>query len=145
MSPASLPRTPLTRVPEPDLGTELIPKERYLSRRFAALENEHLWPRVWLLAGLESDLDAPGDYLTFEIARESVLADVVEGRDAAGKGGRPGLVGHRGWSGCGGRLEVRCRRWGGERRARYLARPPAAIADPMDEPCDLLIERWRTP
>jgi len=70
---AKLPATPLERAPVPDLGHATIPKERYLSREWADLEHAHLWPRVWLLAGLESDLAAPGDYLTFEIGRESVV------------------------------------------------------------------------
>jgi phenylpropionate dioxygenase-like ring-hydroxylating dioxygenase large terminal subunit len=57
----------------PALGHARVAKERYLSPAWAALEHEYLWPRVWLLAGLGSDLRAPGDYLTHEIGRESVL------------------------------------------------------------------------
>lgn len=70
---APVPHTPLERAPVPDLGDAPIPKERYLSREWLELEAEHLWPRVWLLAGLVCDLAAPGDYLTCEIGRESVL------------------------------------------------------------------------
>jgi phenylpropionate dioxygenase-like ring-hydroxylating dioxygenase large terminal subunit len=68
-----LARTPLDRAPRPVLGTAPIPKERYVSAEFARLERERLWPRVWLLAGVERDLPAPGDYLTYEIADESIL------------------------------------------------------------------------
>jgi phenylpropionate dioxygenase-like ring-hydroxylating dioxygenase large terminal subunit len=60
---------------------EPIPKERYTSRAFAELEWERLWPRVWLLAGRASDAPEPGDYLTFELGRESVL--VVRQRDGS--------------------------------------------------------------
>jgi len=50
-----------------------IPKERYTSRDFARREWEHMWPRVWLLAGRASDAPEPGDYFTFEIGHESIL------------------------------------------------------------------------
>ena len=66
-------RTPLERAPWPELGTALIPKERYVSPDYARLEWERMWTRVWLLAGLESDLQSPGDYLTLEIGPESIL------------------------------------------------------------------------
>jgi phenylpropionate dioxygenase-like ring-hydroxylating dioxygenase large terminal subunit len=63
----------MERAPVPALGTAPIPKERYLSREFAQLEWERMWTRVWLLAGRESDIPAPGDYFTFEIGPESIL------------------------------------------------------------------------
>ena len=56
-----------------DLGSELIPKERYTSAEFARLEWERMWTRVWLLAGRASDAARPGDYFTFEIGPESIL------------------------------------------------------------------------
>ncbi len=70
---SKLPPTPLERAPVPDLGTALIPKSRYISRAYAEKEHAHLWNRVWLLAGFLRDLPLPGDYLTYEIGRESVL------------------------------------------------------------------------
>ena len=72
-------RTPLERMPDPKLGTEPIAAERYISAEFAALERQRLWPRVWLLAGFQRDLERPGDYFTSEIADESIL--VVRQRD----------------------------------------------------------------
>jgi phenylpropionate dioxygenase-like ring-hydroxylating dioxygenase large terminal subunit len=65
--------TPMERAPVPELGHDQIPKERYTSPDFARLEWERMWTKVWLLAGRESDLRAPGDYLTFEIGVESVI------------------------------------------------------------------------
>jgi phenylpropionate dioxygenase-like ring-hydroxylating dioxygenase large terminal subunit len=65
--------TPMAKAPDPDLGHEPIPKERYTSAEFAALEWQRMWRQVWLLAGRESDIPEPGDYLTFEIGPESVL------------------------------------------------------------------------
>jgi phenylpropionate dioxygenase-like ring-hydroxylating dioxygenase large terminal subunit len=68
-----LPPTPLERAPVPDLGTALIPKSRYISRDYADREHAQLWNRVWLLAGFLRDLPEAGDYLTYEVGRESVL------------------------------------------------------------------------
>ena len=78
--PAPL-RTPMERAPWPDLGTSLVPKERYTSSDYARLERERMWTRTWLLAGLESDLRRPGDYTTFEIGPESIL--VIRQRDGS--------------------------------------------------------------
>jgi phenylpropionate dioxygenase-like ring-hydroxylating dioxygenase large terminal subunit len=63
--------TQLHPAPLHDAGS--IPKERYTSKRFAELEWERMWTRVWLLAGRTSDIADPGDYLTLEIGTESVL------------------------------------------------------------------------
>ncbi len=63
----------MEKAPDPDLGTELIPKERYSSVEFMRLEQERMWKRVWLLAGRESDIPTPGDYFTFELGSESIL------------------------------------------------------------------------
>jgi phenylpropionate dioxygenase-like ring-hydroxylating dioxygenase large terminal subunit len=65
--------TPMAKAPDPDLGTALVPKERYTSPDFAAREWSGMWKRVWLLAGREADIPEPGDYLTFEIGAESIL------------------------------------------------------------------------
>jgi len=65
--------TPIDKTPDPALGHELVPKERYTSAEFARLEWERMWTKVWLLAGRESDLRVAGDYLTLEIGAESIL------------------------------------------------------------------------
>jgi phenylpropionate dioxygenase-like ring-hydroxylating dioxygenase large terminal subunit len=66
-------RTPVEKAPEPELGADVVPKTRYTSPEFMRLENERLWPRVWLLAGREADVAKPGDWFTFEIGPESIL------------------------------------------------------------------------
>ncbi len=73
--------TPMERAPDPGLEYAPIPKDRYTSPEFAALEWERMWTRVWLLAGRASDIPEPGDYFTFEIGPESVL--VVRQRDGS--------------------------------------------------------------
>lgn len=78
-----LPPTPMERAPVPDLGTAPIPKSRYTSRDYKELEDERLWPKVWHLAGLVSDLDEAGQYFTYEVGRESVLVIKQEGGEIA--------------------------------------------------------------
>jgi phenylpropionate dioxygenase-like ring-hydroxylating dioxygenase large terminal subunit len=71
----------MERAPVPALGHERIPKERYTSPDYARREWQQMWQRVWLMAGRESDIPQPGDYLTFEIGTESVL--VIRQRDGS--------------------------------------------------------------
>ena len=66
-------QTPTEKAPEPALGTELIPKERYTSAEFMRLEWERLWTKVWNIAGRESDIPNVGDYFTTELGPESFL------------------------------------------------------------------------
>jgi phenylpropionate dioxygenase-like ring-hydroxylating dioxygenase large terminal subunit len=85
--------TPMERAPEPALGSDPIPKERYTSPDFARLEWERMWTKVWLLAGRESDIPAPGDYFSFEIGAESIL--VIRQPDGS-IGARYNVCKHRG-------------------------------------------------
>jgi phenylpropionate dioxygenase-like ring-hydroxylating dioxygenase large terminal subunit len=73
VAPEQSPVTPAGKEPDPDLGHELIRKERYTSAEFMQLEWEHIWKKVWLLGAMESDLREPGDFVATEIGRESVL------------------------------------------------------------------------
>ncbi|MEY2918864.1 MAG: hypothetical protein RL261_169 [Pseudomonadota bacterium] len=73
VAPEQSPVTPAGKMPDPDLGHELIRKERYTSAEFMQLEWERIWKKVWLLGALESDLREPGDFVATEIGRESVL------------------------------------------------------------------------
>jgi len=50
-----------------------ITAERYISRAWMAREVEVLWPRMWLFAGLETDLQQPGEYVVLNIGEESIL------------------------------------------------------------------------
>lgn len=65
--------TPMDRAPSPDIPWQAIPKQRYTSPEFAEQEWRHLWSKVWLLAGHESELRVHGDYITFDIGPESIL------------------------------------------------------------------------
>jgi phenylpropionate dioxygenase-like ring-hydroxylating dioxygenase large terminal subunit len=58
-----------------------ISTERHVSREFHDLEQEHLWPRTWVIAGREEDVTEPGDYFTFDDLGVPLL--IVRGTDGA--------------------------------------------------------------
>ena len=59
----------------------VLDAERYIGAEFMRREWNRMWTRTWLLAGLESDADEPGDFFVFEIGAESII--VTRGRDGA--------------------------------------------------------------
>jgi len=69
--------------PPIDNGTDRVDPARYHSREFMQQEWERLWPRVWLIACVASDIPEEGDYTTFEIGAESFL--LVRQADASVK------------------------------------------------------------
>ncbi len=69
------------KAPEPELTDNAITGERYWSPEFAREEAEKLWPRVWQVAGRVDQIPGAGDYVTYEIGRDSVIA--VRGDDDA--------------------------------------------------------------
>ena len=56
-----------------------IPGGRYTSDEFYDLERQHLWPKVWVLAGRAEDAPEPGDYFTFDDLGAPIL--LVRGAD----------------------------------------------------------------
>jgi phenylpropionate dioxygenase-like ring-hydroxylating dioxygenase large terminal subunit len=46
---------------------------RYTSRDFMELENEKLWPRVWNIGAWAAEISEPGDFVTHQLGRESIL------------------------------------------------------------------------
>ena len=70
---AKYPFTPAEKAPEPNLGTERIPVDRYTNPAYLPLEDNRIWSKTWLLAGVVSDVAEPGDYFVFENLRESIL------------------------------------------------------------------------
>jgi phenylpropionate dioxygenase-like ring-hydroxylating dioxygenase large terminal subunit len=71
--------TPAQKAPEPNLGSALIPKERYTSPDFMAQEWDKLWTKVWLVGCREDEIPETGDYITTDIGAESLL--IVRGED----------------------------------------------------------------
>ena len=70
--------TPTTKAPEPELGFERIPVDRYTDPSFLKLEDEHIWSKTWLLAGAVCDVAKAGDFFVFENLRESILVTRAE-------------------------------------------------------------------
>ena len=59
--------------PPVDNGLEVVDPARYYSREFMDKEWKHLWPRVWLLAGVTADVPEAGDYFRFDHGHESII------------------------------------------------------------------------
>ena len=50
-----------------------ITARRYTSAEYMAAEWERVWPKMWLFAGLVSDVSEPGEYFVFNLGHESIL------------------------------------------------------------------------
>jgi len=60
--------------PRPDdIGLDIVHPSRYYDRNYMEREWTHLWPRVWLLAGVVSDIKEPGDFVVFAHGREEFI------------------------------------------------------------------------
>jgi carnitine monooxygenase subunit len=59
--------------PDVDNGLDVPHPSRYYSREFMELEAQKLWPRVWLLAGVVSDIPEEGDYFVFTVGPEQIV------------------------------------------------------------------------
>ncbi len=57
-----------------------IPTGRHTSDLFWELEQEHLWPNTWVIAGRVEDIPSPGDYFTFSDLGVPLL--IVRGTDS---------------------------------------------------------------
>ena len=92
----------------------MVPKHRYTSDEFAALEAERLWPRVWQIACSVDHVASAGDYFEYRTGPYSVI--VVRGDDGELRAFQ-NVCRHRGNSLCqgggGGLTELRCpfHRW----------------------------------
>ncbi|WP_225029193.1 aromatic ring-hydroxylating oxygenase subunit alpha [Xinfangfangia pollutisoli] len=60
-------------VAQPFERASAMPKSVYVSEDFARAEQTHIFAREWLCAGRADALQAPGDYMTMEIAGEPII------------------------------------------------------------------------
>lgn len=65
---------------EGDLPDAAVPRERYISADFLALEHARMWSRVWQLACREEHVSEAGDFHVYEGPGASIL--VIRGNDA---------------------------------------------------------------
>jgi carnitine monooxygenase subunit len=61
-----------------DNGVGCHDKDRYFTPEFMRREWERLWPQVWLIAGVTSDIPDVGDYVLFDIGHESIIVSRTE-------------------------------------------------------------------
>lgn len=69
------------KAPYVDHGTERPDPRRYFSQEEAELEWQHVWMKTWAFAGLMQDLPEVGDYLRYNLGKESFI--VVRTSEAA--------------------------------------------------------------
>jgi len=85
-----------------------VPPENYLSSDFAKRENDHMWAKVWQVACREEEIPNIGDYITYNVARESI----VVARTKDGIVAYHNVCPHRGRrlaDGCGRASQFRCK------------------------------------
>ena len=58
---------------ENEIPFKRITSERYLSPAYMELEREKIWGKMWLVAGVESDVVEPGDYFVFDILKNQIV------------------------------------------------------------------------
>ncbi len=49
------------------------PTEAFLSRDYLEVEKKKLWPKIWQMVERETDLPDPGDWMTYNVADESII------------------------------------------------------------------------
>jgi phenylpropionate dioxygenase-like ring-hydroxylating dioxygenase large terminal subunit len=60
-----------------------VPKAAYIDPGYVRIEKERLWPRVWQVACREEEIPEPGDYVTFDVADESIIVVRLADRSVA--------------------------------------------------------------
>jgi phenylpropionate dioxygenase-like ring-hydroxylating dioxygenase large terminal subunit len=56
-----------------DNGRQRFDSKRYYCKEFMQQEHTQLWTKVWQIAGVESDIPDPGDFLVYTILHEQIL------------------------------------------------------------------------
>jgi phenylpropionate dioxygenase-like ring-hydroxylating dioxygenase large terminal subunit len=56
-----------------NLRGDPITQDRYYSRDWMQREWDHLWTKIWHIAGRENELPEPGDYIVHDFMHESVI------------------------------------------------------------------------
>jgi len=93
MTHMPLPPTAMDGKNAANLRGDPIDAERYFAPEFAKAEWDHLWTRIWHVAGRENELEEPGDFIVHDFMHESVF--IVRQDDGSLKG-YFNSCGHRG-------------------------------------------------
>ena len=67
-----------------NLRGDPISNDRYFCKDFMDKEWNHMWTKVWLIAGREVQIKEPGDYIVHDLVKESVI--IVRQKDGSLKG-----------------------------------------------------------
>ena len=67
------PVVPIESAPARAIRPDLVPKDAYISPEVVRLEREKFWPRVWQVACREEELKAVGDFVTYDVAGQSIV------------------------------------------------------------------------
>jgi len=119
------PRVP-RRLPEADTTGEALPMWTYASEELFEIEYEEFFLNGWHMVGHVCDLQQPGDYLTFDLWRDSVI--VVRGRDDTNRAFL-NVCRHRafrlvdGKGSCGGAIQCRYHGWSYGNDGRLIGVP----------------------
>jgi phenylpropionate dioxygenase-like ring-hydroxylating dioxygenase large terminal subunit len=73
VNPDAPPTSLEAKRPAVDNGIDVLDPARYYSPEFMEKEWQHLWPRVWLLAGVTPDIPEAGDFFVYDFGRESFV------------------------------------------------------------------------
>lgn len=65
--------------PEPELRGDGVTADRYIAPEYSREEWQKVWMRTWNLAGMAYHVQEPGEYITVDIAHESIIC--VRGDD----------------------------------------------------------------
>lgn len=55
-----------------EVRPDFVPAASYISPEYVRLEKEKLWPRIWQVACREEEISNAGDFVTYDIADESI-------------------------------------------------------------------------
>jgi phenylpropionate dioxygenase-like ring-hydroxylating dioxygenase large terminal subunit len=97
-----------TPVKTPGKKIPTVSADHYISDKYLAREKQRLWPRVWQVACREEEIAAPGDFVTYEIADESILLVRTRQRSIAAYHNVCSHRGRRLAQGCGHAVRFRC-------------------------------------
>ena len=72
--------TPREKHPDPVIRGDKITGDRYYSKEFMQKEWDHVWTKVWQIAGIASEIPEPDDFFVYKIGLEEIL--VVRQKDS---------------------------------------------------------------
>ena len=65
--------TPRTKHPDPVIRGDKITGDRYYSKDFMKKEWDHVWTKVWQIAGIASEIPEPDDFFVIKLVSKKFL------------------------------------------------------------------------